>query len=228
MSQFYFRVMANIGRVALGLCVPLIGFWLYSLYATSADLQVYTKQIELRVIETPKLSPKALEAIATRFNQQTYFAAFAVNEDGLFGWVGGRHNIEQARFDALVRCNAQTPQAAQTCRIIAELTPKLSAAVQPVVAKPNAMTASGTIGANARVKTMIGQNDQIYFALATEGSWALQKPEDGWLLPQRHVLARCAAMVVNTDRPTYTVPPPCHLYRGKIIKAERLDVMSQP
>lgn len=157
----------------------------------------------------PDLTPEALRALVTRFNQQKFFAAFAFAPDGAFSWVGGRHSAEQARADALAACDAK----GQTCRVIAELRPK------GYRADFNAISISGKAIAEG-VTEKVPRDRPLIFALAEDGSWAVQNAQDGWLFPQFAVKARCESFLAQGARPLAMGRATCHVYRGMVISVQ--------
>lgn len=191
-----------------GLAVLAVLATAFAMYRpTPAPLLLYLTEAEAVPIGSakPNLTPEALRALATRFNQQKFFAAFAVAPGGAFNWVGGRHSAQQARADALAACNAK----GQPCTVITEIRPK------GYREDFNAVSISGKAIAGGLTEKAPPDRALIY-ALAEDGSWAVQIAQDGWLFPQFAVKARCEKFVAQGARPLAMGRASCHVYRGKV------------
>jgi hypothetical protein len=82
------------------------------------DTPLYSAKTLLRVDRVPK-GPSAARTAFDRFSQAGYFGAFAMNDDGAFGWATRYSTSVVARRAALAICASHGPN----CRIIAELSP---------------------------------------------------------------------------------------------------------
>lgn len=148
--------------------------------------------------DLPSLDDKTLKALSIDFPQSSYFGAFAMGSDNRFGWVGNRHNIGNARIGALSRCG-------KDCEVIVELYP-------PGYARPVAGRHSVSAKVAAELEQAARPQAQpIFFALAANGSWAVQRVDETGPLARLHVLNRCRAYSRETQS-----KEACTLFHGPI------------
>lgn len=195
--------MKPIIRLLAVLAVLSAAAFLY-LQPKHATLVFYASKPEAVILQKPDLSDKALRALTVDFVKESYFAAFAVRPDGRYYWVGGRHSAANARTDALAGCNAG---GAAQCSVIVELRPTGYQSDLEGVSVSGKATQNGIVG-------LLPENGEILFALAKDGSWAVQKAQDGWLFPQWSVWARCRDHAQTSARPTSLGANTCVLYKG--------------
>lgn len=79
------------------------------------DTPMYNAETVSRVDERPN-APSAARMAFDRFLQAASFGAFAMNNDGAYGWSVGYGNFDAARRAALSYCAAH----GQKCRVIPE------------------------------------------------------------------------------------------------------------
>lgn len=180
------RVLAAIAVVALG--------WAVWPHATAARLQVFAgSDVQLRIVgvktlaEVPALSPEAGAALYSEMSSAPYFAAFAVGPEGRFGWVGKRHDIATARRGALSRCGSD-------CTVIIEHYPANYTEPQDALRS-----------VSVHVADRIAQRDDlnagrsVYYALAGNGSWALQNTKESGPWAGYQVYRRCQVFLHETQ-----------------------------
>ena len=188
--------------------LAIVALWWVWPSAIAAPMQVYAGSDAQPVVvvvkpkaDMPPLGDEAMRALAVDLPQTRYFGAFAVGPDGQFGWVGNRHDIESARAGALSRCGP-------ACEIALELYPagyEAAGSGRPVSVKlADAIAARGDIGPQSAV----------YYALAPNGSWALQKTDETGLLAPLQVLNRCRSFLRGVG-----LREGCTLFHGAILKA---------
>lgn len=83
-----------------------------------SDTPRYSADTLLRVDQVPN-GPSVTRTDFDRFSQAGYFGAFAMNDDGAFGWATRYSTLGVARRAAMAICATHGPN----CRIIAELAP---------------------------------------------------------------------------------------------------------
>jgi hypothetical protein len=71
-------------------------------------------------LQQVKLDPEGRETFDTIFVGQGYFGAWAMSDDGGYGYASGAGSIEGARDIALAQCDSTNPGG---CTIVAELLP---------------------------------------------------------------------------------------------------------
>jgi hypothetical protein len=167
------------------------------LYLTEAENAVFVPQSA-----PEKLAGEALLVLAGEFQQARFFAAFAAGPNGHYYWVSRRHSPQDARRDALAMC--------QDCKIIAERGPKGFRADYAGVTLSQ-VAASGADGA----WEPWARDKEVFYALAPDGSWAVQGAQDG-VLPGLSVLSRCREFMHSRARPLAMGPEDCTLYHGPV------------
>lgn len=151
--------------------------------------------------DMPLLGAEAMQALAVDLPQTRYFGAFAVGPAGQFGWVGNRHGINNARAGALSRCGP-------ACEIAFELYPAGYEAAG--VGRPVSVKLADAIAA----RDDLGPESAVYYALAPNGSWALQKADETGLLAPLQVLNRCRSFLRGVG-----LREGCTLFHGAILNA---------
>ena len=169
-----------------------------------ATLVFYGQKQEAILVEKLILTDDALAALGTDFGKQSYFAAFAVRPDGAYHWAGGRHSPADARADAIAGCKSG---GTADCVIIQEIHPK------DYRADLGGITISGS-ATNAGIVRLLPTTGEVLFALAKDGSWAVQIAQDGTVFPQWFVLARCQNNTQKVARSVAMGANRCTLYRG--------------
>lgn len=151
--------------------------------------------------------PKAtLDVIFKTFTSQRSFAAFAADAQGHWGYAGGKHSAAAARAQALARCLG-------ACAVMFELRPAGYSADRP----GQSVSARASLGI---AETFFGRQMpwRGYYAVAEDGSWSIERPGDGTVLPQWAVLNRCRAALEprRAGWPDSLPYPQCRLYQGTV------------
>lgn len=205
--------MRNVKRWIAGvIAVVAIGWWAYYPQAKAAPLLAYSFDAStLNITPLPgglKPGNEAVKASFLSFPNQKFFAAFAIGPEGQYGWVGGRHDRETARIGALSRCGPG-------CAIFLENLPEHyqpdlagRSVAQRVVDKLDL-----TQGATAQAR---------YYALAPNGAWAMQRPQDEGYFTAWRVLQRCNSFAYP-DRLIPVLVNGCALFYGPVVVAADQD-----
>jgi hypothetical protein len=80
---------------------------------------LYTGETVVTWLEQTKLDPEARETFDGVFTDQGYFGAWAMSDNGGYGYAAGAGTIEAAREIAMAQCEASN----DGCRMVAELFP---------------------------------------------------------------------------------------------------------
>lgn len=196
-------------RILAGLIgVAALGWWLWP-HAVAAPMRIYagSDAQPLVVVVKPQADmpplggDEARRALAVDLPQTRYFGAFAVGPDGQFGWVGNRHGINNARAGALSRCGP-------ACEIALELYPAGYDAAG--VGRAVSVKLADAIAA----RQDLGPASAVYYAVAPNGSWALQQADETGLLAPLQVLSRCRSFLRGVG-----LREGCSLFHGTILKA---------
>jgi hypothetical protein len=189
----------------LTLIALLLGGWFYFGAAHIAPLLAYRTPPEVVVgtdgtvdANTKRafdaLGPDGKRALLFDFPKSAFFAAFAGSADGRYGWVSGRHNPSSAQVGALSRCG-------DGCRILVELRPK---GYDP--------DRRGLSVSETAARGSIAEGAVIYYALAANGVWTVQRPIDGTAFPQWSVMSRCRELLGDSP----TTGSKCTLFYGPV------------
>lgn len=168
-------------RVVIVLFLVFGVLWWLSPTAERATLVAWGPEAEVIIHAKPALSDEALRALTVDLPAKGYFGAFAVGPGGRFGWVNGRHDPQTARFGALERCG-------EGCEVIVEVQPKGYVPHDRPVSAEMAAAVQGRPGA-------------FYYALAPNGAWSVQGPEDFRPGVDWKVLGRCRAQLTQGAAP---------------------------
>ena len=192
--------------------IALVGFGLWAYYpqAKAVPLLAYDHGTAYLVItplpEGLKPGHAAIKASYLEFPNHDFFAAFAIGPEGRYGWVGERHSRETARFGAVERCGPD-------CVIFLENLPRHYKIDQPgrSVAQKVVDKLDLTPKANSQPR---------YYALAPNGAWAMEKPQDKGHFTAWNVVQRCNDFAY----PGKLVPVlvnGCVLFYGPVVIAPR-------
>ena len=155
-----------------------------------------------QVIKTPG---DTIRAMYDQFAGRPSFAAFAADATGHWGWAGGKHSTKAAREQALARCGEGSV-------VMFETRPEFY----------NAERLGQTVSQDAALGMMQVTVQQPgiapSYALAEDGSWAVQTLADGAFLPQWAVLNRCRAQLEprRENWPRALPWPQCRIFRGAV------------
>ena len=156
-----------------------------------------------QVIKTPG---ETIMAMYDDFAGQPSFSAFAADATGHWGWAGGKHSTDAARAQALARCG-------EGCVVMFEARPRFYKAGIP----GQTVSQDAALGI---LRAMRGQPPEFapFYALAEDGSWAVQTAADGRFLPQWAVLNRCRAnLELRRENWPRGLPwPQCRIFRGTV------------
>lgn len=195
-------------RILAGILLGVLAWWALWPHAIAAPMRIYAGSDAQPVVvvikpqaDLPPLGAAAMQALAVDLPQTRYFGAFAVGPAGRFGWVGNRHGIENARVGAPSRCGTD-------CEIALELYPAGYEAAG--LGRPVSVKLADAIA----VRSDLGPESAVYYALAPNGSWALQKVGETGLLAPLQVLNRCRSFLRGVG-----LLEGCTLFRGAILKA---------
>jgi len=185
------------------LLVFIAAAWIYVQRTIAVPLTFYETAADERTAPTVPLSARALTALATKYPKEGYFAAFAAHPDGHFGWVSGRHSMDDARREALERCN----RGRSGCVIQSMIFPK----------KYNADFVGNTVAQRAVAKNIaryLPVEGSLWYALSPDGAWAVQSGKDGGVIAAWRVWRRCQAYLQDSKRPVYYSQNGCRLFYG--------------
>lgn len=195
-------------RILAAMLLAVLAWWWLWPHAIAAPMLVYAGSDAQPVVivvkpkaDMPPLGDEAMRALAVDLPQTRYFGAFAVGPEARFGWVGNRHGIENARAGALSRCGTG-------CEIALELYPagyEAAGSGRPVSVK---------LADKIAARSDLGPDSAVYYALAPNGSWALQKVGETGLLAPLQVLNRCRSFLRGV-----ALLEGCTLFHGAILKA---------
>ena len=199
--------LALIGLVALPSGVVLVVGAVGLFFVPERSVRAYVAPSDL-VWELPVRPPtdEAVRASYEHFVGKPAFAAFAADDAGHWGYATGKHAPEAARAQALAWCEGD-------CAVMVEYQPE-GYRPDPAVQTVNDAAAAGMVAASA-----VMGGAAVYYSLAEDGSWAVQMPEDGEIMPQWAVLNRCRDALEASARPwpAGLPAPQCRLFRGPII-----------
>jgi hypothetical protein len=140
-------------------------------------------------------------AYAMDFGTLGFYAAFATASDGRYGWSTERHDMADARTEALAWCN----DGGDGCRVIAEIWPAGDRRVDGVVTLSHWAVVHG-----APDQLPVGRD--VWVALGSDGSWHVARNDImGDAKVRRDCVARVARSVAEFDLPISG----CRVYLGR-------------
>ena len=137
------------------------GNFVYDQFAPKPPVaQSYGKSAQVELLQKDVTLSAELQSEFAEFSAYTYFGAFAVGDDGQFGFLTDVNDIATARFYAMEFCAGDEGAEASGCEIYAELRPSEYEETQ-----------APTISHHTYLEYMdLKENYDGYFALAVTGA----------------------------------------------------------
>ena len=192
------------------LLVFLAAAWIYAHKTIAVPLTFYETTADVQTTPNVTLSDEALSVLTSKFPQKEYFAAFAAHPGGHYGWVSGRHSVQDAHREALERCN----RGGEGCTIQATIIPK----------NYSPKYVGNTVSQRAVLKNIaryLPVKGSLWYALSPSGAWTVQSGKDGGLLAPYRVWKRCQAYMKDSKRPVYYSQHACRLFYGPVYSVKK-------
>lgn len=183
----------------------------YVVVVAGAALQ--SERVETVVFHAPFAAPEVVQTgpipsgeyaaltYEIDFGARGFYAAFAAAPDGRYGWSTERHDMADARAEAIAWCN----DGGQGCVVVGEIWPKGDRRVDGVVSLSHWAIAHG-------VTDEVPTDRDVWVALGSDGSWHVA-PDTA--IGKGDVRNRCMRSVADSVA-DYGLPiSTCRVYLGR-------------